>query len=137
MEFVHANRISLNEKENYVKKAFSGGRLGAATVLTAVALVGGSLAMAPTASASTAAATSAPANAPGSKATPDANATGCIADLFRYHELIKVRGLYCSVTAVAAIWDHQHAYVACFSAMITTGLEDWLALLSCSQAAYG
>jgi hypothetical protein len=63
-----------------VRQPFSGRRLGAATALTAVTLVGGGLAMAPSASASPAAATpaklvtaaAAPASVAGSyKAEPD------------------------------------------------------------------
>ncbi|MCO5974855.1 hypothetical protein [Actinoallomurus soli] len=42
---------SSTEKEYQVRKPFSGRRLGAATALTAITLVGGGLAMAPAASA--------------------------------------------------------------------------------------
>ena len=120
-----------------MKKPFSGSRLGAATVLTAVALIGGGLAMAPTASASTDAAASAPASATGSKVTPDANGPGCVAELFNWGEYTRGRAFICNGAAVASLGNQVTAMNGCVAGMLATGLQGALVARACTIAVYG
>ena len=121
-----------------MKKPFSGGRLGAATILTTAALLGGSLAMAPTASASTGAAASVSVSASGSHVTPDANGPGCVSELILWDEYTSVRGFVCNSSATAAAFGNQTtAMYGCIAGMLATRLAGPLISRACGLAVYG
>jgi hypothetical protein len=127
-----------------MKQSFSGRRLGAAAALTAVTLVGGGLAMAPTASASTAAAApvklAAPvlAGAPGSQVTPNASLSGCQSALQNYgYDVTRARNAICIATVAIAVVNSQKAFSYCYPAMKLTGVGWVAALVACGQASNG
>jgi hypothetical protein len=121
-----------------VRQSFSGRRLGAVTAMTAVALVGGGLAMAPAASAGTAAAAPATARAPGSQATPNASGPGCIGVLVQFeYDATAARKAICNMTAMVAFVNAPLALASCTSAMSGTGVGFQVTALACTKAAYG
>ncbi|MEV0402439.1 hypothetical protein [Actinoallomurus sp. NPDC050550] len=145
IEIVRATGTILKEKEYQVRQPFSGRRLGAATALTAVTLVGGGLAMAPAASAGTAAAApakraaaaSAPASAPGSKVTPNNSATGCKEQLKAWGYGNALQNSICWSTWAAAFANATKAFAVCTPAMIGTGVPWKIAGAACYLAAFG